>query len=87
MSAITLYSRTPCGYCSLAKRMLKERGLAFHEVDLTTQSNIERELVTRTGQRTVPQIFIGDRFIGGYTELAALIRDGRLSSMLAACST
>ena len=83
MSNITIYSRTPCGYCHLAKRLLKDRGLAFHEVDLTTQSNIERELVTRTGQRTVPQIFIGDRFIGGYTELAALIRDGRLTSMLA----
>lgn len=83
MSAITLYSRTPCVYCSLAKRLLKDRGLAFREIDLTAQPDIERGLVARTGRRTVPQIFIDDWLIGGYTELAALAGSGRLTAMLA----
>lgn len=72
MSDIAIYSRTLCVYCHLAKRLLKDRGLAFREIDLTAQPDIERELVARTGRRTLPQIFIDDRFIGGYAELAAL---------------
>lgn len=83
MSDITIYSRTSCVYCSLAKRLLKDRGLAFREIDLTAQPDIERELVARTGHRTVPQVFIDDRFIGGYAELAALNTRGQLTSMLA----
>jgi glutaredoxin 3 len=82
MSVITIYTRALCAYCNLAKRLLKERGLVFREIDLTTQPNIERDLVVKTGQRTVPQIFIGDQFIGGYRELASLSSNGQLTSML-----
>ena len=80
MSDITIYSRTPCAYCHLAKRLLKDRGLAFREIDLTEQPDIERELVARTGHRSVPQVFINDQFIGGYAELAALSGNGRLTA-------
>ena len=80
MSVITIYTRALCAYCNLAKRLLKERGLVFREIDLTTQPNIERELLARTSQRTIPQIFIDDQFIGGYRELASLSREGRLTS-------
>jgi glutaredoxin 3 len=86
MSDITLYSRTPCAYCNLAKRLLNDRGLAFREIDLTSQPDVERELVARTGRRTVPQIFFDDRLIGGYAELAALAGSGELTALLVACS-
>lgn len=82
MRDITVYSKTSCAYCALAKQILNDRGLAFHEIDITAKPDTARELVAKTGQRTVPQIYIGGQFIGGYAELAALSNDRRLALML-----
>jgi glutaredoxin 3 len=79
MSRITLYTTPSCGYCLSAKRLLRERGLPYEEIDVSTNAALRREISAANGNyRTVPMIFVGDRFIGGYTELAAMDRQGLL---------
>lgn len=69
--------RTPyCGYCVMAARLLSSHGVPFREVDVSGDMERRRWLMRVTGQRTVPQIFVGERSIGGYRELAALLRQG-----------
>ncbi|MCC7441895.1 MAG: glutathione S-transferase N-terminal domain-containing protein [Bdellovibrionales bacterium] len=73
---VTLYSKDYCPYCVNAKRLLSSRGIPFKEINLEKWSDEQRaELFKKTGMRTVPQIFSGERLVGGYTELAA--EDGR----------
>jgi glutaredoxin 3 len=77
-SIVRVFTTTYCGYCVAAKRLLSARGIDFAEVDVTGDHEQRMWLVQQSGQRTVPQIFIGDEPIGGYNELAALDRAGRL---------
>lgn len=62
--------------------MLTKKGVNFEEIDLTGREADLRDLINRTGMRTVPQIFIGDKLVGGYTDLAALDARGELDGML-----
>lgn len=79
MQQITVYTTPYCGYCSMAKRLLGQRQLAFKEVDLAQDPDLREKLMRENnGYRTVPMIFIGAEFIGGYSELAALDRGGGL---------
>jgi glutaredoxin 3 len=71
----------------MAERLLRARGIPFREVDVTGNPGQRSWLVSATGQRTVPQIFIGDQSIGGFTELAALDRRGELQRMVNAVSS
>jgi len=84
MAAITLYTTPSCGYCHSAKRLLIARGHAFTEIDVGADPAL-RQRVSRAngGYRTVPMIFVGDRFIGGYRELAGLDHAGELHRLLA----
>ncbi len=82
MIPVRMYTSRHCGYCVAARRLLSRRGIAFHEIDASQDPSTRAWLVTATGQRTVPQIFIGERSIGGYTELAALDRSGALKVLL-----
>ncbi len=82
MRPVTLYTAVPCSYCHAAKALLAARGVSFDEVDLTGQPDERIALMQKTGMRTVPQIFIGDHFVGGYTELAAVDRAGELDTLL-----
>ncbi len=85
MAAVTIYTSTPCPYCARAKALLKARGADFEEVHLSWDDDEGRSaLIARTKHRTVPQIFIGDEFVGGFDELAALDRAGTLAGRLAA---
>ena len=68
----------------MAKRLLNNRQVPFDEIDVSFDADARRWLVDTTGQRTVPQIFIGGQSIGGYTELRALERTGELDRMLEA---
>jgi len=80
--SVRIYTAVPCGYCSAAKRFFDERGVEYDEVDLTGDYDARAALLEATGQRTVPQIFIGDMHVGGYTDLIALARGGRLDQLL-----
>ncbi len=84
MPNVTLYSTTYCGYCSAAKRFFEAKGVAYTEVDLTGDDEGRDKLRARTGRTTVPQIFIGETHVGGYTDLVALDRAGGLEPLLQA---
>lgn len=81
MANITLYTKDYCAYCANAKRLLKARGIEFDEVDITANPSLEQGLVSKTRQRTVPQIFVENTFIGGFQELARLIVQGKLDHL------
>jgi glutaredoxin 3 len=84
---IVMYSTAWCGYCQRARNLLERKGLAVREIKVDEQPD-ERELMLQKtgGRRTVPQIFIGERHVGGYDELAALDRSGELDKLLAPSS-
>ena len=78
MQPIVVYTARPCGYCSHAKSLLNRLNLTFKEIDLTGDYEARQELMQKTGQRTVPQIFVGDVHVGGFTDLRALHSKGEL---------
>lgn len=82
MEPVILYTTRVCWYCVQAKRLLKKRGIAFREIDVSDDLTVREKLVKVTGQRTVPQIFIGRQPIGGYTDLAGLDRSGELAGLI-----
>ncbi len=83
MADIEIYSTALCPYCYRAKGLLKTKGLAFREIDVTFGGEKRREMVARAGGRTtVPQIFIDGRHIGGCDDLYALDRSGKLDALL-----
>ncbi len=84
MAKVVVYTTQVCPYCVRAKQLLKQKGAAFEEIDLSRDHAARMALVERTRMRTVPQIFINDEFIGGCDELYALERAGQLDSKLAA---
>jgi len=79
MRDIRVYTTSVCPYCVSAKRLLKELGYAFNEINLEKDPDLRLRLSAENGgYRTVPMIFIGDEFIGGYTDLKALHDGGQL---------
>ncbi|MCB0378307.1 MAG: glutaredoxin 3 [Bdellovibrionales bacterium] len=81
MAKVTIYSKTYCPFCVRAKSLLESKGADFEEI-MVEKASAFAELKERTSMRTVPQIFINDELIGGYTELAALDEEGRLDELL-----
>lgn len=77
-----MYTRTVCAYCVKAKRLLDQKGIPYTEINLEGKDDELIALKKQTGWRTVPQIFIGDEFIGGCDELYDLEREKKLDSML-----
>lgn len=82
MPKIQIYTWSNCPFCIRAKEFFKGRGLAFEEIDLDGKDDELKALRERTGFRTVPQIFIGDHFVGGFQELTALDSSGKLKELL-----
>lgn len=82
MADIQIYTKGWCPYCVKAKALLNAKGLAFSEVDVTGDPAAEREMIARSGLRTVPQIFIDGESVGGYDALAALHGSGELDRRL-----
>ncbi|MDB4967723.1 MAG: glutaredoxin [Myxococcales bacterium] len=80
---VKIYTTTYCGYCNAAKSLLSQRGVPFAEVDCTNDPDVRKWLIDQTGQRTVPQVFIGGIPVGGFNELSQLDRGGKLQSILA----
>jgi glutaredoxin 3 len=83
MPNVEIYTSPLCGFCHAAKRLLSDKGIAFTEYDVMRAPEKRQEMLQRAnGRHTVPQIFIGDRHIGGYDDMAALDREGRLDPLL-----
>jgi glutaredoxin 3 len=84
MPPVTIYTTPFCGYCLAAKRLLAAKGVAFDEIDVAGDASRRAEMIDRArGGRTVPQIFVGATHVGGYDEMSALDRAGRLDPLLA----
>ncbi len=80
---ITLYATAWCGYCAAARALLHQKGMEFTEIDVDEDPKRREEMIARSGRRTVPQVFVGDQHIGGYDDLKALERSGKLGAVLA----
>ena len=80
---ITLYTSATCGYCVAAKNFLKSKGLAWNEVRIDLEPAERERMVARARRTSVPQIFVGDTHVGGYDDLMALHRAGKLEPLLA----
>ena len=84
-SRIIVYSTPFCGYCGAAKRLLTDKGAEYTEIDVMFDPEQRRKMIEESGgRRTVPQIFIDGRHIGGFDDLSALDASGELDDLLAA---
>lgn len=80
---VTMYSTAFCGYCQRARNLLERKGVSVNEIKVDENAAERETMLKRSGgRRTVPQIFIGDRHVGGYDDLAALDRRGELDTLL-----
>lgn len=85
MAHVVMYSTTVCPYCVAAEKLLKQRGVEqINKIMIDREPGKREEMMTRTNRRTVPQIYIDDRHIGGFDDLSALDREGGLVPLLAA---
>ena len=83
MKRITMYTTDRCPYCLMAERLLASKGVGqIDKIRIDLQPDKFEEMLKRTRRRTVPQIFIGDVYVGGYQDLAALNHEGRLDELL-----
>lgn len=84
MAKVVMYSTAVCPYCQRAEMLLKQRGVTEIEKIRIDLDPAQRDaMMQKTGRRTVPQIYIGERHVGGFDDLAALDRQGALASLLA----
>ncbi|HTM07402.1 MAG TPA: glutaredoxin 3 [Verrucomicrobiae bacterium] len=87
MAKIVMYTTQICPYCMRAKALLRSKGVDFEEIDVGRDTRLREEAMRLSGgRRTVPQIFIDDRSIGGYDELWALDQAGELDQLLGSAS-
>ena len=84
MAEVVIYTRKMCGFCTAAKKLLSDKGVAFRELDATFDFDLKQEMIAKSGRRTFPQIFINDEHVGGCDDLFALDKVGKLDPMLAA---
>ena len=82
MASILLYTKPTCPYCDQAKALLRSKGQTWTEIDIEADPARREEMIERSRRKTVPQIFIGDRHVGGYDDLAALEAAGELDPLL-----
>jgi len=82
MSKIMMYTKENCSYCARAKQLLNAKNLTFQEIRVDQNPEKLEEMIQRSGRRTVPQIFINDKAIGGYDDLFALSQSGQLTQLL-----
>ncbi|MGZ6125430.1 MAG: glutaredoxin 3 [Myxococcales bacterium] len=82
MKPIKIYTTETCPYCQRAKRLLQKKSVPYEEIDVSWDDDARAQLMQRTGRRTVPQIFIGERHVGGSDELHALEARGELDPLL-----
>ena len=84
MAEVKIYSSGFCPYCSWAKKMLDARGVSYDEIRIDQVEGAQQEMLAKSnGQMTVPQIFVGDFHVGGYTDMVSLDQQGGLDPLLA----
>ena len=85
MQKVVIYTASLCPYCHLARELLRSKGVAFDEIDVTGNASLRADMsAIASGRSTVPQIFIGETHVGGCDDLHELDRLGKLDSLLAA---
>jgi glutaredoxin 3 len=84
MAHVTIYTRPGCGYCSRAVSLLEEKGANFTEIHAGFDPALRQEMMQRSGRATFPQIFVGEKHIGGCDDMMLLERRGELDTLLAA---
>lgn len=85
MAKVRMYTTAVCPYCQMAEQLLRSKGVAeIDKVRVDLDPAQREDMMVRTGRRTVPQIYIGDTHVGGYDDLSALDRAGKLDPLLAA---
>ena len=77
-----MYTTAVCPYCQMAERLLRAKGVDIEKVRVDLEPDRRMEMMQKTGRRTVPQIYIGETHVGGYDDLAALDRAGKLDPLL-----
>lgn len=82
MPKVIVYSKETCPYCIRAKELLTQKNIAFEEIRIDLDENKREEMIRLSNRRTVPQIFINGNSIGGYDDLAALVKSGKLHELL-----
>ena len=83
MPAILMYCTHICPYCTMADRLLAKKGVSVDKIFVDDAPEQREKMMQISGRKTVPQIFIGERHVGGYTDLAALDQSGELDKLLA----
>jgi glutaredoxin 3 len=84
MAEVTIYTKPYCPYCIRAVSLLEKKGVQFTEIEAAFDATKRQEMMQRSGRATFPQIFVGDRHIGGCDDMMALEREGKLDPLLAA---
>lgn len=82
MPKIEIYTTPTCPYCVKAKKLLNSKGVQYEEIDVDTDEVKYQEMIKRSGRKTVPEIFIDGKFIGGCDDLCALEKEGKLDPLL-----
>lgn len=82
MKRVQMYTTGMCPFCVMAKRLLSQKGVAVDEIRVDEDQLRREEMMRITGRRTVPQIFVGETHVGGYDDLSAMNRDGKLDPLL-----
>lgn len=82
MAKVVIYSKNYCPYCDRAKNLLKSKGVSFEEHNIENKPEEMKALMEKTGMRTLPQIFINDTLIGGFDDMNALDKEGKLDPLL-----
>ena len=83
---VTMYTTRLCPYCMAARSLLQQKGVEFTDIGVDGNPQLRQKMTEMSGQRTVPQIWVGEQHVGGYTDLEALERRGELDTLLAAAS-
>ena len=83
VAPVTVYTSSFCGYCMRALNLLQRRGIEYTEISVEDSPGLRDELVARSGRRSLPQIYLGERYLGDAEELATMDRSGELDRLLA----
>ena len=82
MQSVKIYSTKICPFCTRVKQFFDQKGVSYSEIDLTNDDAARAKLVEQTNHRTVPQVFIGDTFVGGYDDVVRLDGEGEIDRLL-----